>query len=191
MRKEAKQRIVWLTEVQVERLLSCVAKHLVDAVAFTLQTGLRESNCSKLKWEQVDMQRGVMVIYGDQAKAGLDVGLPLNSVAMEILRRRARENEQDVYVFEYKGKVMSRFNATAWRNGLKKAGIKDFRWHDLRHTWASWHVQHGTPLHVLQKLGGWSTYAMVQVYAHLAPEHMALDAERIVPKKGIMRVVQS
>jgi integrase len=55
----------------------------------------------------------------------------------------------------------------------------DFRWHDLRHTWASWHVQAGTPLHILQELGGWESPEMVRRYAHLAPEHLAAHAERI------------
>lgn len=56
---------------------------------------------------------------------------------------------------------------------LKRAGIEDFRWHDLRHTWASWHVQGGTPLFALQELAGWETERMVRRYAHLAAEHLA------------------
>ena len=60
-----------------------------------------------------------------------------------------------------------------------KALIEDFRWHDLRHTWASWHVQLGTPLFVLKELGGWETLEMVKRYAHLAPEHLSVHAERI------------
>ena len=59
------------------------------------------------------------------------------------------------------------------------AGIADFRWHDLRHTWASWHVQSGTPLHALRELGGWSTTQMVQRYAHLSAEHLAECANRL------------
>ncbi len=55
---------------------------------------------------------------------------------------------------------------------LKRAGITDFRWHDLRHTWASWHIQNGTPLHVLQELGGWADSSMVLRYAHLSSEHL-------------------
>jgi hypothetical protein len=62
-------------------------------------------------------------------------------------------------------------------NALTRAGITNFRWHDLRHTWASWHVQNGTPLHVLQELGGWSDYKMVQRYAHLAQEHLVRYVE--------------
>jgi Phage integrase family len=63
--------------------------------------------------------------------------------------------------------------------GLEAAGIENFCWHDLRHTWASWHVQGGTPLHVLQELGGWFSHSMVQRYAHLAADHLAPWAERL------------
>ena len=66
-----------------------------------------------------------------------------------------------------------------WTSACKEADIKDFRWHDLRHTWASWHVQQGTPLYVLKELGGWETLEIVKRYAHLAPEHLKEYAERI------------
>jgi len=58
-------------------------------------------------------------------------------------------------------------NTKAWRQALKRVGIEDFRWHDLRLTWASWHVQAGTPLPVLQELGGWQVLETVLKYAHL------------------------
>ena len=57
--------------------------------------------------------------------------------------------------------------------------ITEFRFHDLRHTWASWHVMHGTSLQELMELGGWKSYEMVLRYAHLAPEHLADAAARI------------
>ena len=57
--------------------------------------------------------------------------------------------------------------------------IENFRWHDLRHTWASWHVQAGTPLHVLQELGGWESVEMVRRYAHLSTDHLAEYVERM------------
>ena len=56
---------------------------------------------------------------------------------------------------------------------LKIAGIEDFRFHDLRHTWASWHVQSGTPLFVLKELSGWETIEMVKKYAHLDAGHLS------------------
>ncbi|MFP5419806.1 MAG: tyrosine-type recombinase/integrase, partial [Gammaproteobacteria bacterium] len=73
----------------------------------------------------------------------------------------------------------------AWNKAITKAGIKPATWHDLRHTWASWHVQSGTPLAVLKTLGGWSSMDMVMRYAHLAPEHLsewANNAEKTVPE---------
>ena len=57
--------------------------------------------------------------------------------------------------------------------------VADFRWHDLRHTWASWHVQNGTPLFALQELGGWESPEMVRRYAHLSAEHLAPYADRL------------
>lgn len=54
-----------------------------------------------------------------------------------------------------------------------------FRWHDLRHTWASWHVQNGTPLHALQELGGWNCVEIVRRYAHFSAEHLAPYADRL------------
>lgn len=55
----------------------------------------------------------------------------------------------------------------------------NFRWHDLRHTWASWHVQNGTSLQELQQLGGWSSYEMVLRYAHLSSDHLKEAASRV------------
>jgi|GEM_PF-5409274 len=62
---------------------------------------------------------------------------------------------------------------------IKRAEIENFRWHDLRHTWASWHIQNGTPLHALQELGGWSESEMVQRYAHLSPLHLSAYANNV------------
>jgi hypothetical protein len=62
---------------------------------------------------------------------------------------------------------------------LKRAGIENFRWHDLRHTWASWHVQQGTPLFALQEMAGWETEKMVRRYTHLAVGHLAVYADNL------------
>ena len=68
---------------------------------------------------------------------------------------------------------------TAWKAALRRAGIDDFRFHDLRHTWASWLVQAGVPLSVLQEMGGWESIEMVRRYAHLAPNHLTEHARQI------------
>lgn len=70
-------------------------------------------------------------------------------------------------------------NTTSWRKALKRAGITNFRWHDLRHTWASWLVQRRVPLFVLQELGGWQSAEMVRRYAHLSPSVNARYAAEI------------
>lgn len=59
---------------------------------------------------------------------------------------------------------------------MEEAGISDFRWHDLRHTWASWLVQAGVPLAALQEMGGWESIEMVRRYAHLSAEHLQSHA---------------
>lgn len=190
MRQEPEHRIRWLSREQADMLMRELPHHLADAMLFTLNTGLRQSNVANLQWNQIAMARRVMWIYADQAKGRKPIGVPLNSIAMELLERRAKSNMQKVHVFEFNGKPLGRFNNHAWRKALQRCRIKDLRWHDLRHTWASWHVQNGTPLHILQKMGGWKTPSMVQVYAHLGADHMAADAERIVDNKPKLKVVR-
>jgi len=68
---------------------------------------------------------------------------------------------------------------SAWNAACRRAGIEDFRFHDLRHTWASWLIQSGVPLSVLQEMGGWESIEMVRRYAHLAPNHLTEHAKQI------------
>lgn len=76
--------------------------------------------------------------------------------------------------------MIPRCNTAAWRKTLKRVGIEDFRWHDLQHTWASWHIQNGTSLYELQKLGGWSSLDMVNRYAHLNSDYLKKAADHLV-----------
>jgi len=175
--KESNKRIRWITRQEVERLCVELPVHLEAMVRFSLATGLRESNVTRLEWSQVDMQRKVAWIHPDQAKAEKAIGIPLNAEAMHAIQMQIGIHE--CYVFSFKGRAVLKAGTNAWKKALGRAGIPAFRWHDLRHTWASWHVQAGTPLNVLQELGGWSDYSMVLRYAHLAPEHLAEYANNI------------
>ena len=85
---------------------------------------------------------------------------------------RSQLGKCPTHVFSYKGNSVTVVNTKAWKSALKRAGIDNFRWHDLRHTWASWHAQAGTPLNVLQELGGWESVEMVRRYAHLSGDHL-------------------
>jgi len=145
--------------------------------AFTLATGLRQSDVSYLRWDPVDLHRGITWIHPDQSKSRKAISVPLNHDALAILRKR--QACHSVYVFTYRNKSVARTSTKAWKSALARAGIENFRWHDLRHTWASWHVQNGTSLQELQELGGWSSYVMVLRYAHLACEHLKSAAQRI------------
>lgn len=71
--------------------------------------------------------------------------------ATQIPRNQLGQNPK--YVFTYQGKSVWQVNTKSWRGAVRRTGLEDFRWHDLRHTWASWHVQAGTPTSVLQEMG--------------------------------------
>lgn len=177
MYPERKRRVRWLTPREAHRLILKLPDHQRDLVRFALATGLRHGNIVGLQWSQIDMRRRLAWIHADQAKARRPISVPLSASAMEVLRRRRKDHE--IHVFVYRDRPIRCANTKAWRDALAALKIKDFRWHDLRHTWASWHVQNGTPLHVVQELGGWQSEAMVKRYAHLAPSHYAHHAETI------------
>ncbi len=177
MLPEPKRRVRWLTREEVNVLLDTLPKHLVPLVIFSLSTGLRKSNVTGLEWSQVDLGRHLAWIHADQAKAGRSISVPLNEDACSVIRDQIGRHER--YVFTYSGNPIKEANTKAWRAALKRAGISNFRWHDLRHTWASWHVQQGTPLAVLQELGGWESSEMVRRYAHFGNEHTARYADQL------------
>jgi hypothetical protein len=87
--------------------------------------------------------------------------------------------KHQTHVFSFNGRPIIQVSTKAWYKGLAAAGIEDFRWYDLRHTWVSWHVQNGTPLFALQELGGWESPEMVRRYAHLSADHLAPYADRL------------
>ena len=116
-------------------------------------------------------------IHSDQSKSRKAIAVPLNEDALQVLSKRS--GKHPVFVFTYKDQPAARTTTKAWKQALKRAGIDDFRWHDLRHTWASWHVQSGTSLQELMELGGWASFEMVLRYAHLAGEHLKQAARRV------------
>jgi len=176
--REPRRRVRFLTRDEARRLLAELPPHLRDMAQFALMTGLRQRNVSYLRWDQVDMARHVAWIHPDQAKAGRAIGVPLNEGALDVLLRRQGEHPE--YVFTYQGQPVERCSTKAFKKAVQRAGIAPgFRWHDLRHTWATWHVQSGTRLQELMELGSWSSYEMVLRYAHLAADHLRDAAGRI------------
>lgn len=171
---EPKGRVRWLRPEQLPALLLELPEHLADVVRFSLATGLRRRNVVGLEWSQVDLGRKVAWIYADQAKGGRDIHVSLNATAVEVLTKQI--GKHPMRVFSFRGRPIHQVNTKAWKKALRRAGIKQFRWHDLRHTWASWLTQSGVPLNVIQAMGAWQSTEMVRRYAHLAPEQFGQHA---------------
>ncbi len=144
---EAKRRVRWLTPEQAQKLIAELPEHLAEMLRFSLATGLRQRNVAGLEWSQVDVERRAAWIHADQAKGRKAIAVALNDTAAEVLKRQAGKHPR--FVFTYKGRPVHQVNTKAWYAALKRAGIEDFRWHDARHTWASWLTQNGVPLNAL------------------------------------------
>ncbi len=188
MLPEPSRRIRWITQEQATRLITELPPHMATMVRFSLETGLRRSNVTGLEWSQVDLVRRTAWVHPDQAKARKAIVVPLSAAAVIVLREQI--GKHPTHVFSYKGKPITQVSTKAWYKGLENAGIDNFRWHDLRHTWASWHVQNGTPLHVLQELGGWESAEMVRKYAHFSSEHLVEYVDRLSRLKLIEHTTQ-
>lgn len=170
-------RVRALTREEYVALMAELPEHLRDMAQFSIATGLRQSNVVRLQWRQVSIERRHLWVSADHHKNGRAHSVPLNETAMQVLLRR--QGDHPVYVFTYEGRPVVQVNTKAWRSALKRAGIEGFRWHDLRHTFATWQREAGTPIWELQRLGGWKTPSMVERYAHVAPEGLQLAASRL------------
>lgn len=168
--REAKVRIRWIERDEAALLVNNL-KHtwMKRLVSLALLTGARKSELLTLTWSHVNLQRRIAVITADNAKSGKARSIPLNDEAIAILTTIPEEGR---YVFSNEGNRRKEISRPDFKQALQKSGIFDFRFHDLRHTWASWHVQSGTPLMVLKALGGWEKIEMVSKYAHLSSEHL-------------------
>ena len=152
--------------------------YMQHMIIFSLVTGLRQNNVLNLKWEQIDLKRRIAWIYPDETKNSQALGVPLNQVALQVLAVRQKTTP---FVFNNsKGQPVKAVSHRIWRKGLKEAGISNFKWHDLRHTWASWLVQSGVPLLALKEMGGWESLEMVQKYAHLSSQHLQDHADNLL-----------
>ena len=177
---EPSRRVRYLSAAEEARLLEELPKHLKQIARFGLVTGLRMSNIVGLQWSQIDIVRSMAWVHPDQAKEGKAISVPLNDDACLILREQMGQHL--THVFSYLGKPVLRANQRAWREAVKRAGIEDFTFHCLRHTWASRLIQSGVPLHALMEMGGWSDVDMVRKYAHFGSEHLLTYANKISTK---------
>lgn len=157
--------------------------HLSPMVLLSLNTGLRRGELFSLEWDDIDLKQGNLTVRKANAKSGKTRHIPLNTEAMAVLVRWQKQtNDESGLVF--KNKDGSRFYSVkkAWDNLLDKenANITDFRWHDMRHTFASRLVQAKVELPVVRALLGHSSFEMTLRYAHINPEREAEAVGRLV-----------
>ena len=169
----------WITHDQWERLRVELPPHLQAAATFAITTGLRQSNVLGLRWDHVDLVRRLAWIEGNAAKSGKPIAVPLAEDAVAVLQ--SVQGQHPEFVFTFRGKPIAEIK-TAFMAALRRAELVGFTWHGLRHTWATWHIQAGTPIEVLKALGAWRDLRMVLNYAHHSAGHLAGYADNIKKK---------
>lgn len=157
------------------------ADHMTPMIVLSLNTGLRRGELFSLKWENIDAERAMLTVAGETAKSGKTRHIPLNILALQCLNDWGAQSKQDGLVFP-NPQTGIQFDSVkkAWSSILKVAGIKNFRWHDMRHHFASKLVMAGVDLNTVRELLGHADIKMTLRYAHLAPEHKAKAVAKLV-----------
>jgi integrase len=178
MEKENNARDRVLGYDEEERLLSVCKKWLNDIVKFALHTGARMGEILELDWRDVDFFRKVVIIR--QSKTGYTKTIPLTATAMDILKTKAKVRHLHsslVFPSKNRTRISNRNLERAFGNALKKAGINNLHFHDLRHSFASRLAMAGKDLYLIQKLLGHREPRMVQRYAHHCIESLRSGIE--------------
>lgn len=171
---ENNKRKVRATKEEMERLLAALPAQYHGQFKFSLLTGLRKSNVFGLRWSAVNLDAKTVWIEAEDAKAGERITVPLSQAAIDLLK--TFEGKHPVLVFG----SMERVPPKTWKRAVAAAGLAEgFRWHDLRHVWASWHLDAGTSKSELMELGAWKTPSMVERYATPARDALIQRAEKI------------
>jgi len=167
---EAQPRTRFLSRTEYRRLLSAAEPHLKPIIEMAVETGLRSEELLSLKWDQLDVERREIRLV--VTKSNRPRVVPLSDRAVAIFVARARIGDSP-YVFT-NPRTGHRYRTVkrAFRTTCLRARIEDLRFHDLRHTFASWAVQNGADLYRLSRILGHSTLQMTTRYAHLATEQL-------------------
>jgi len=187
-------RARYLTEEEEGKLLPALPPYLRPLITVAIHTGLRRGELLTLSWNDVDFTARVITMR--KSKSGYGRHIPMNDVAFETLGRLYLERSEDgagngrvpqapkgLVFTGREGGYLQNLNRY-WYKALRKAGLRDFRFHDLRHTFASRLVMRAVDLYTVQTLLGHRTSAMVQRYAHLSPDHLRKAVERLAPLPG-------
>ncbi|EMN3631304.1 TPA: DUF4102 domain-containing protein [Pseudomonas aeruginosa] len=152
--------------------------HLKPLVLLSLNTGMRRGEVFNLTWADIDLKNKLITVEGDTSKSGQTRHIPMNKETVATIEGWRKQHPRNSgYVFPGKdGKRLDNVKKS-WDGLLKLARIESFRWHDLRHTFASKLVMAGVPLNTVRELLGHSDLAMTLRYAHLAPDSKAAAVE--------------
>ena len=158
--------------------------HVKPLILLSINTGFRRGELFDLTWSNVDLDRRILTVTGATAKSRRTRHIPLNREATAVMLnwRAQSEDTSGLVLVNEQGERFDRANSS-WRRLLKDAQITAFRWHDMRHHFASRLAMGGVDLNSIRELLGHSDYAMTLRYAHLAPEYKlkaveVLDAAR-------------
>ncbi len=173
--KEPEGRVRWISEAEAAALMrEAGTGHLRDFIRLALYTGMRRNEMLKLEWSRVDLQARLVRLEAMHTKSAKRRTVPLNEEAYRALLSRARfraEHCPDTpWVFAHANGARVIDVRGGFTAACRRAGITDFRVHDLRHTCAAWLVTLGAALVEVRDLLGHATITMTERYAHLAPE---------------------
>jgi len=166
--EENNRRLRFLTIEECQTLIDCCAPHLKPIVTVALHTGMRRGEILGLKWKQVDLNHGFILL--DTTKNGERKEIPIDDTLQEMFNEMPHSIES-IHVFTDRDGNPYKSIKHSFSTALRKAGIHDFRFHDLRHTFASHLVMAGVDLVSVKDLLGHKSLTMTLRYAHLASGH--------------------
>ena len=171
----------WLREDEEVRLFNAAPLWLQEIITFALNTGMRQGEILALQWHDIDFCRGTLVVMTSKNRERRTI--PLNHVVYDLLSRKRAAGKKDgpVFVTGQGNDLKERYLVRTFTKVRNQAGLTDFRFHDLRHTFASRLVQKGIDLYRVQLLLGHKTGTMTQRYAHHCPESLR-DGVRALEK---------
>jgi len=180
------QRVRYLTEEEEGKLLKIAPEPLKSIIIIALNTGMRQGEILNLKWRDINFKDGIIIIQDSKSKEKRI--LPMNQTTKELFLNLLSSETQE-YIFEKKGKKFSTFYIShLFERIVKQAGIKDFRFHDLRHTFASRLVMAGVSLKTIQELLGHKTFTMTLRYSHLSPDIKRQAVEILDKDKNMAQI---
>jgi len=183
--KEGEPRTRWLTGEEIGRLLANCNPRLKPAIVTALHTGLRCGELLSLRAGDVDLVRRTVTVRAAFSKNGESRSVPMNDALTQALRPLIIGKPSEAPVFESRKGEAYRSLRTAFATACRKAGITDFRWHDLRHTYASHLVMAGVDLPTVKELLGHKSFGMTLRYSHLSQDHKRQAVDRLAEKIGV------